>query len=63
MKKLFLPLVFLSLLSACAVPSDTELQTDGSGTDEMRKSPCAGASGSPCEPIPYQAPSFSWVRV
>lgn len=64
MKKLIFPLVLVvSLLSACAMPSDTELQTDGTGTDEMRKSPCAGADGSPCAPILYEAPGFTWVRV
>lgn len=49
-------------LSACGTPSDVELQKDGSGTDEPRPSPCVGAAGSPCSPIPYTAPGFVWGR-
>lgn len=50
-------------LSACgATNSDVELQKDGSGTDEPRPSPCVGAAGSPCSPIPYTVPGFVWGR-
>lgn len=49
-------------LSACGTSSDVELQKDGSGTDEPRPSPCVGAAGSPCSPIPYTAPGFVWGR-
>ncbi|CCG42492.1 hypothetical protein [Magnetospirillum molischianum] len=42
------------LLGACT--GSTELQKDGSGTDEMLKSPCA------CLPVPYEGPSFVWGR-
>lgn len=40
-------------LSACT--SNVELQKDGTGSDEMLRSPCA------CLPIPYDPPSFEWV--
>ncbi|MGE4278211.1 MAG: hypothetical protein AB7G62_01405 [Magnetospirillum sp.] len=50
----FLAVVFLSTsLAACG--SNREIQKDGSGTDEMLKSPCA------CVPVPYQAPTYKWV--
>lgn len=62
MKKLLLPLLLLSLLSACATQSDVELQKDGEGTDAPRPSPCVGAPGSPCAPIPYEVPHFVWGR-
>lgn len=45
----------LTGLSACT--DSTELQHDGSGSDEMLKSPCA------CLPVPYDPPSFQWSRV
>ena len=50
------------LLAACAT-QDVELQQDGTGIDAPDVSPCAGAEGSPCSPIPYRAPSFTWGRV
>ena len=49
-------------LSACVTDKEVELQKDGSGTDEPLASPCAGAPGSPCSPIPYSAPGFTWGR-
>jgi hypothetical protein len=62
MNKLLLVFGLTLALSACATSSDVELQTDGSGTDEPRPSPCVGADGSPCSPIPYTAPGFVWGR-
>ena len=59
MTKHVLAIVAALLLSACA--NDTELQHDGSGTDQMLKSPCAGAAGSPCAPVPYEAPHYRWI--
>jgi len=50
------------LLSACVTDSDVELQKDGTGTDEPRPSPCVGAPGSPCSPIPYTVPGYQWGR-
>lgn len=43
------------LLCACAAPS-VEMQHDGSGSDEMLKSPCA------CMPVPYEGPGYTWGR-
>ncbi len=48
------------LLSACA--GDVELQKDGSGSDKPLPSPCAGAPGSPCHPLPYDGPGYRWGR-
>jgi len=42
------------LLAACA--GDVELQHEGTGSDEMLKSPCA------CILVPYDAPTFTWGR-
>lgn len=42
----------LLLLGACA--GNVELQKDGTGSDEMLKSPCA------CLEVPYDPPSFVW---
>lgn len=53
--RLFVVVVFLAAtVSACA-PS-REIQHDGSGSDEMLKSPCA------CLPVPYEAPGFRWGK-
>ncbi len=52
MTKRILMVLAVLLLSACA--PDTEVQHDGSGSDQMLKSPCA------CSPVPYQAPGFKW---
>lgn len=62
MKKTLLALGLVLALSACVTDQDVELQKDGSGTDEPRPSPCVGAAGSPCSPIPYSAPGFVWGR-
>ncbi len=43
------------LLSACA--TNTELQKNGTGSNEMKTSPCA------CDPIPYQLKTYTWDRV
>jgi len=51
---LLLMLAIVLLLEGCAGP--TELQKDGSGTDEMLKSPCA------CLPVIYDGPDFVWGR-
>lgn len=49
----FAPLLIALLLAACG--SNREIQKDGSGTDEMLKSPCV------CVPVDYQAPTYKWV--
>lgn len=43
----------LFLLGACS--SDREIQKDGTGTDEMLKSPCA------CTPVPYDPAAYTWI--
>ncbi|EPY00246.1 hypothetical protein [Magnetospirillum fulvum] len=48
-------LAIVLLLGACGT-SNVELQKDGSGTDEMLKSPCA------CLPVLYDGPDFVWGR-
>lgn len=48
-------LAIVLLLGACGT-SNVELQKDGSGTDEMLKSPCA------CLPVIYDGPDFVWGR-
>lgn len=63
MKHVLFAVVFALSLSACGLAEkDVELQKDGSGTDKPRPSPCVGAAGSPCSPIPYTAPGFQWGR-
>lgn len=47
-----LSIIALLLLGACA--GNVELQKDGTGSDEMLRSPCA------CLPIQYDTPSFTW---
>ncbi|MBC7953626.1 MAG: hypothetical protein H7Z12_17645 [Rhodospirillaceae bacterium] len=42
------------LLAACGTSSNVELQKDGSGTDEMLKSPCA------CVTVPYEPQFYRW---
>lgn len=44
-----IPIIFL-----CACANNREIQYDGTGTDEMRKSPCV------CLPVQYEAPKFKW---
>lgn len=51
MKMLTLLAVMLAL-AGCA--SDVELQKDGTGMDEMLKSPCA------CLPMPYEPQFYQW---
>lgn len=53
MKALYLSLFLAVTLAACG--SSREIQKDGSGTDEMLKSPCV------CAPVPYDAPGYEWV--
>ncbi|MBN2752328.1 MAG: hypothetical protein JXQ84_06435 [Rhodospirillaceae bacterium] len=62
MKQTILMIAAAFMLSACVTSGDVELQKDGSGTDEPLPSPCAGTEGSPCSPIPYDAPTFTWGR-
>lgn len=50
-----LAVVSLVALAACA--NNREIQYDGTGTDEMRRSPCV------CLPVEYQAPKFKWGAV
>jgi hypothetical protein len=50
--RLFVVVILLAVtLGACA---NVELQKDGSGSDEMLKSPCA------CAPVPYDPTFFTW---
>lgn len=44
--------LLLLTLSACG--SNREIQRDGTGTDELLKSPCV------CLPIPYSPPTYQW---
>jgi len=46
-------LAMLLLLAACG-SGNREIQSDGTGSDEMRRSPCA------CEPVRYDPPGFGW---
>lgn len=45
-------LVLVLTLSACG--ANREIQQDGTGTDELLKSPCV------CLPVPYSPPAFQW---
>jgi len=56
LKSMTLLAAALWLLAACAANSNVELQHEGTGSDEMLKSPCA------CLPVPYDAPAFAWGR-
>ena len=53
--RLFVAVVFVATTVSACGPS-REIQHDGSGSDEMLKSPCA------CLPVPYEAPSFTWGK-
>lgn len=46
-----------TLVALAGCGGNREIQYDGTGTDEMRKSPCA------CLPVKYQAPKFKWGTV
>jgi hypothetical protein len=46
-------LVLTLALGACA---NREIQSEGAGTDQMLKSPCA------CVLLPYTGPSYPWGR-
>ena len=52
----------LLVLSACGTP-DVELQHETTGSDELLLSPCVGRDGSPCAPVPYRVPAFTWIGV
>ncbi|GAB3127250.1 hypothetical protein [Novispirillum itersonii] len=54
-KTLILTLFLAFTVSACgAVNRDTELPKNGTGSDEMKPSPCA------CQPIPFNSRGFDW---
>ncbi len=55
-------LILISSLPACGTP-DVELQHETTGSDELLLSPCVGRDGSPCAPVPYRAPAFTWIGV
>jgi len=52
--RLLLVVIMTAALAACGT-GRREIQQDGTGTDEMLKSPCT------CLPVPYEAPGFEWV--
>jgi hypothetical protein len=56
MTRTTLPLVVLCLLllSGCALSGEREIPANGSGTDEMKKSPCA------CLPVPFDGKGYTW---
>jgi uncharacterized protein YceK len=56
MKRLILVVSLVVVLSGCAVTKkDVEMPKEGTGTDEMKKSPCA------CQPIEFNSGGFEWV--
>lgn len=56
MKRLILVVSLSIALSGCAVTKkDVEMPKEGTGTDEMKKSPCA------CQPIEFNSGGFEWV--
>ena len=56
MKRLIIVFSAVVLLAGCAVTgNDVELPKEGTGTDEMSKSPCV------CEPIEFNSEGFEWI--
>lgn len=56
MKRLIVVFSAVVLLTGCAVSGkEVEMPKEGTGTDEMKKSPCV------CEPIPFNSGGFEWV--
>ncbi|MDP2699932.1 membrane lipoprotein lipid attachment site-containing protein [Thalassospira sp.] len=55
MKKLIIAFTAVVLLSGCVTGKDVELPKEGTGTDEMKKSPCV------CDPIQFNSGGFEWV--
>ena len=56
MKRLIFVVSLAVALSGCAVTKkDVEMPKEGTGTDEMKKSPCA------CQPIEFNSGGFEWV--
>ncbi|WP_417814401.1 MULTISPECIES: hypothetical protein [Thalassospira] len=56
MKHLIIIFSAVVLLSGCAVTDNgVELPKEGTGTDEMSKSPCV------CDPIDFNSGGFEWV--
>ncbi|WP_165792417.1 MULTISPECIES: hypothetical protein [Thalassospira] len=56
MKHLIIIFSTVVLLSGCAVTDNgVELPKEGTGTDEMSKSPCV------CDPIDFNSGGFEWV--
>lgn len=51
--RLSIVVISLALLAACS-GGNREIQYDGTGSDEMRRSPCA------CMRIPYDPPAYRW---
>ena len=52
-----IPMLCLAvLLSGCVTASkDREIPKDGTGTDEMKLSPCV------CDPVEFNGEGFSWL--
>ncbi|AJD52748.1 hypothetical protein ABIE64_004373 [Thalassospira sp. MBR-102] len=55
--KHFVPILCLVVfLSGCvSVSKDREIPKDGTGTDEMKLSPCV------CNPVEFNGEGFSWL--
>ena len=55
--KRIIPMICLAVfLSGCAsVSKDREIPKDGTGTDEMKLSPCV------CDPVEFNGEGFSWL--
>lgn len=56
MKRTAIPLVVfvLFLISGCALSGEREIPANGTGTDEMKKSPCA------CLSVPFDGKGYTW---
>jgi hypothetical protein len=56
MCRLFLTFSLVVFLGGCAVTGkDVEMPVEGTGTDEIKQSPCV------CDPVPFNSGGFEWV--
>lgn len=56
MMRLIPMLCLVVLLTGCAgIASDREIPKDGTGTDEMKLSPCV------CDPVEFNSEGFTWL--
>lgn len=55
MKKVLWALVVVAVSGCAPITKEVELPKDGSGTDELKVSPCV------CDPVEFDGGGFAWI--